>query len=378
MARSSKIEIKRTPEQVELIKKMGSKNKLESMAAQEAFASAIAPVILAVVEQAPVISNMYSNRPFAEGTAPSVPLDVLFDIRDRNFIQVTTQTQAGGLPTNFVHGLDELFLSVYELDSSVSMYKKYARDARLDVVAALLLRMAQEILVRQEINGASILMNALASAKGQTSGTPQINAATNAGIFGLNDLNRLIVLAARSRPSWVGGTPVGGQAITDLLGSPEFFAQIRAIAYQPVNTQVPTAGGGAATYLAGAAIPASEEVRREVWKTSGLASLFGINLTEVYEFGKGRPYDTLFSNFFGSTQFDGSNTYTAGTNEIIVGLNLNEPNVVVRVVEEGEGGTLAVIPDDQFPIRVQKLGFSAQVKEGRAMLDQRCIVGCSM
>ena len=162
MARSSKIEIKRTPEQVELIKKMGSKNKLESMAAQEAFASAIAPVILAVVEQAPVISNMYSNRPFAEGTAPSVPLDVLFDIRDRNFIQVTTQTQAGGLPTNFVHGLDELFLSVYELDSSVSMYKKYARDARLDVVAALLLRMAQEILVRQEINGASILMNALA------------------------------------------------------------------------------------------------------------------------------------------------------------------------------------------------------------------------
>ena len=48
------------------------------------------------------------------------------------------------------------------------------------------------------------------------------------------------------------------------------------------------------------------------------------------------------------------------------------------MVEEGEGGTLAVIPDDQFPIRVQKLGFSAQVKEGRAMLDQRCIVGCSM
>ena len=51
MARLSKIEIKRTQEQVELIKKMGSKNKLESMAAQEAFASAIAPVILAVVEQ---------------------------------------------------------------------------------------------------------------------------------------------------------------------------------------------------------------------------------------------------------------------------------------------------------------------------------------
>ena len=377
MARPSKIEIKKTPEQVELIRKMGSKNKLESMAAQEAFASAIAPVILAVVEQAPVISNLYSNRPFAEGTAPSVPLDVLFDIRDRNFIQVTTQSQAGGLPTNFVHGLDELFLSVYELDSAVAMYKKYARDARLDVVAALLLRMAQEILVRQEINGASILMNALATATGQTTGKPQINAATNAGYFNLNDLNRLIILAARSRPSWVGGTPVGGQAITDLLGSPEFFGQIRAMSYQPVNTTFPYVGA-TGSGVAGAAIAASDDVRKEVWKTSGLASLFGINLTEVYEMGKGKSYDTLFSNFFSTTQFDGSNTYTAGTNEIVVGLNLNEANVLVRVIEEGEAGTLSVIPDDQFSIRTGKLGFSASVREGRAMLDSRAICGVAL
>jgi len=237
MSNFGKINIKRTPEQVALVKQLGSKNKAESMAAQEAFAGFIGDVILQVVEQAPVISNLYTTKGYAEGTAPSLPLDVMFDIKDAGYIQVWTQSIAGGLPTNFVHGLDELMVSTYPLDSAVSMGKKYARNARLDVVAAVLERMSQEILIKQEANGASILLKASADARIQGTTTPQIIRSNVTRQFTLDDLNRLITLAARSRPSWVGGTPVGNNAITDLVGSPEFMEQIRSIAYQPVNTR---------------------------------------------------------------------------------------------------------------------------------------------
>lgn len=370
----SNINIKRTPEQVALVKQLGSKNKVESMAAQEAFAAFISDVLLQVVEAAPVISNLYTTKSYAEGTSPSLPLDVMFDIRDAGYLQVWTQTIAGGLPTNFVHGLDELMVSVYPLDAAVSMGKKYARNARLDVVAAVLERMAQEILIKQETNGASILLKASADARQQGTTSPQIikTAATN--VFTLDDLNRLITLAARSRPSWVGSTPVTNNAITDLVGSPEFMEQIRSIAYQPVNTR-----NGATTSSGASSIAAPDSVRESVWSTAGVPNFFGINLTQVYNYGVGRSYNTLFGNFIGSTQFDGSNTFSASADEVITALNLNSPNVLVRLVQEGEGGgRLEVLPDDSFPSRVDKLGFSASLVEGRVMLDQRAVVSAVM
>jgi len=48
-----------------------------------------------------------------------------------------------------------------------------------------------------------------------------------------------------------------------------------------------------------------------------------------------------------------------------------------RLVQESEGGgRLEVLPDDSFPSRVDKLGWSAQVTEGRVMLDSRAV--CSL
>lgn len=387
MSNFGSINIKRTPEQVALVKKMGSRNKAEAAAAQEAFAGFIGDIILAVVEQAPVISNLYTTKSFAEGTAPSLPLDVFFDIRSAGYLQVWTQSIAGGLPTNFVHGLDELMVSTYDLISAVSFGKKWAREARLDVVAAVMERMAQEILVKQEYNGASIMLKALADARNQTTGLPQIIRSNTARQVTLDDFNRWNTLAARARPSWVGGTPIGNNFLTDIVGSPEFIEQIRSISYQPVNTRVPTAGAGAATYLAGAAIAAPDAIRDEVWKNAGISSFFNTNITNVFEMGINRAgtatvnpnYNDLFASWIGQTTFQG---YAQGSNaafgqtteEVVVGLNLANRNTLVRLVKENEsGGRVETAPDDSFPIREDKLGFYSKVTEGRVMLDQRSI-----
>lgn len=371
MSNKYEISIAQDAEISKMIKQLASRNRAEFDAAMEAVAGFIGQVVLNVVEQAPVISNLFNTVTYNEGTAPSLPLDVYYDIRDRNYIQVWTQGVPGGLATNFTHGLNELMVSTYELDSAVSMFKKYARDARLDVLAATIERMAAEILVKQESNSANVISAALAQARytpiGGGAPVPQGKKVGTANYFGMDDFNKIITLLQRIRPSWVGGTPVGGNVVSHLVGSPEFMEQIRSIAYQPQNTRP-----GSMTTSGATALSAPDSVRGQVFDAAGNPSFFGVELVNVYEMGVGQPYNTLFANYFGSTQYDGSNTFDAANDEILWALSLNSnKRALTRLVESGESGTLSVMPDDSFPLRADRLGFYSRLKEGRVILDNR-------
>lgn len=376
MSTYGQIKIKKDSEAAKLIKMLGSKNKAEFDPATEAFAAFIVGVILQVVEQSPVVGNLFATESYNENTSPSIPLDVYFDIRDRDYIQVWTQTMPGGLATSFIQGLNEMMVSTYELDTAVSMLKKYARNARLDVLAASMERMAQEILIKQEINSANIISKALADARYTNNetgaSTPQVIRATEAGIFQLDDLNRLITLLQRVRPSWVGGTPVGGNTISHLIGSPEFMEEIRSMAYEPVNTRAGSVDTNGAT-----ALPASDGLRAEVFNAAGNVSFFGINLVNVFEMGKGNySYNQLFSSYAGATTFGGS-SFNPTNEQIVWALNLNaNPRALTRLVQESDGGgRLQVMPDDSFPMRSEKFGYYAKLTEGRVVLDHRALAG---
>jgi len=381
MEKYGDIKIKRDSEVAKLITQLGSKNKTESLAAAEAFAAFIGPVIQTVLEQAPVIANLYETETFLEGTAPSLPLDVYFDVKDRNFINVWTQSIAGGLATSEVKGLSEMFVTTYNLDSAVSMPKKYAREARLNVVAATLTRMAQEILVKQEINSASILLKALADGRydADSDGTDeafQVIRSQTANQFSLDEFNRLITLLGRMKGSWwANGTPVGGaQGITHLVGSLEFLEQIRSIAYQPVNTRSGATATSGATSLA-----APDNVRSMVWQTAGIPSFFGVEIVPVWEMGVNRRYNTLFKKYAGSSAYQGyAQTGTAvfdpTTEEAVLALNLAGGKSLVKLVEEGaSSSTVKSGVDDQWSTRSDKLGWFTETNEGRVCLDSRGI-----
>lgn len=367
------ITIKPGSDAAKLITQLGSKNKSESLAAQEAFAAFMGPVIQQVVEQAPVISNLYTTETYQEGTAPSLPLDTYYDIKDRNFIQVWSQAIAGGMATSEIKGLDEMFLSTSTLDTAVSMKKKYAREARLNVVAATMTRVAQEILIKQEINSANVLLKATADAQYDATGSGsatdrQVLRATTAGMFQLDDFNRLLTQAARIRPSWVGGTPTSSQSVTHLVLSPEIIEDIRAIAYQPMNTR------GVPNSDESTALAAPDAIRSEVWKTAGLSSLFGVELIQSYEFGVGRRYNSLFSKYAGSTNYAGS-SFNAATTELVLALALNNAYSLVRLVEANGDSSFNLQPDDQFNTRQDTIGWYGGVKEGRVVLDHRAVAG---
>lgn len=365
-----KISINRTPEQVQMVRLMGSKNRSESYAAQEAFAAFIGPIVQTVIEQAPVISNLYKTLSYDENSQPSIPLDLFFDVKQTDFIRVWTQTQPGSLASSEIKGLQELMVTTYELHSAVSMLKQYLRAARLDVVAKTLERMTEEVLVKQEKAGANVLLSAVSQATYNKAGvqTPQILRAKTQGTFVLDDFNRLITLMSRVNASWAGGTPAGApRTLTHAIGSPEWIQQIRAISYNPMFTNstsnFPLAG--------------PEKLRDEIYDSAGNYSIYGINLVQANEFGINFPYNKLFSTLVGSTQFEGYNqganaAFSQGTEQVVVALNLNIDSLM-RLVETSAdtGATFTITPDDQYVLRQDKAGFFGRLKEGRVILDAR-------
>ncbi len=355
-----KLKLKNTPEQVELIKAMGSKNPDVSRPATEAFAAFIGPVVQQVLQQANTAAYIYTDVEYDEDDNPSYPLDLFHDQNGKEaYTTIWQQTMAGGLPASQIAGNAELKVSTYKLDSAISFLKKYARKSRLDVVSKGIERMANEILVKQDRNAWAVALKGLAEAKGKwgtgNAGDNIVNQ-TTPGAFGLADLNALMTKMKRLNASYADGTPSAAysKGITDLFVSAEVVEDIRAIAYNPFSDTAEQVGDG---------------VKDEMYRTAGFGNLFGVNIVDLYEFGSGQKYNTLYT----STVCGG--TLSAGQ-QIMVGVDRSVEAFVRPVARNSEtGGTFTALPDDQYAMRQDKVGFYGGVEEGRVLLDARAIVG---
>jgi len=375
-----KITLKRTPEQIELIKAMASRNRTVAYDAQVALASFIGPVLAEVINNAPTLSNLFTTLPFNADDNPSIPLDLYFDINDEDYITVYSQSVAGGLPTNQVlPTTSELKVATYSLDSALSFDRKYAAKHRMDVVAKTFTRMAQEVLLKQERTSASLVMAALAAAS--TNSKQHVQKANQAGRFLLADLNELLTLAKRISTSWANGTPAGGAraGLTDILVSPEIVEQIRSMAYNPINTVSGiTAAGGTASSVG---IPATDEMRSAIYGSAGIPSFYGVSILEFIEMGKGQKFNTIFDTAADTTAYtkaDGtsSGTFDGSTQEIIVGIDRSRESLLRVVATDPDSNSeFTLVADDQFSIRQNKIGYFGSMEEGRMILDRRALVG---
>lgn len=377
-----KITLKRTDEQIELIKAMASKNRDVAYEAQAALAEFMAPVVAEVINQAPVLSNLFSTFSFDADSNPSLPLDLYYDITAEDYIQVYSTTIPGGLPTNHVlPTASELKFTTYTLDSAVSFDRRYAAQSRLDVVGKTMTRVAQEVLMKQQTTSASLVMGSLAAAT--TPGVPAIGAGTAgahvqpanvAGQFLLADLNAMLTRAKRANAAWTKGTPVGGEGnvgITDIMVSPEIVEQIRAMSYNPVNTRGGQGDAAAGDGETAFPIAAPESVRSAMWGNAGLPTFYGINIMEVNELGvNGR-----FTNVYDAA----SPLESATGKDLVVGLNLSKDSLLRAVALDSESGAeFTLMADDQYSIRQQKIGFFGSVEEGRMVIDTRALFGVAV
>jgi hypothetical protein len=373
-----KLKLKETPEQIELIKAMGSKNAAVSREASEAFAAFLGPVIQEVIQTAGTAAHIYSDAPFNEDDSPSYPLDLYYN-ENEGYITVWSQHLAGGLPTSQVEGVAEMKIATYRLDSAVSWLKRYARRSRLDVVSKAIERMATEVLIKQERNAWAVILRALAEAStnvmssGAAVATKHMVASGTNGALDLSDMSDLMTRLKRINESFSGHTPVApwSNGLTDLYLSPEVKGQIRKFAWNPLNTT-----GASATF--DQTLP--DNVREEIYRNAGMQSIFGVNIHELVELGAGRKYNTLFHSFTAGNSVPGHNSGAwQSSDEIIVGLDNSRGSFIRPVAREHEsGGTFSALPDEQFNAygtRVEKVGFYGFLEEGRICIDSRAIAG---
>ena len=374
-----RIKLKNTPEQVELIKALGSKNRLVAAEAAEAFAAFLGPVIQRVILQAGTASQIYTDAPFDENDSPSYPLDLYYQELNNGYVSVWSQTLAGGLPSSQdVSAIQEVKIATYRLDSAVSINKRYARQARLDVIAKLVERMSQEVLVKQERNAWAVILKALGEASTTPQGASALKHYTEAGTLGqfkLDDLNKLMTRVKRINESWAGGTPADpySTGLTDLYVSPEIKENIRAFAYNPLNTIAP--GGGAVTNST-VGIPLSDNMRDEIYRSAGLQEIYGVNIVELIELGKSKKYNILFDNYITTLPVTTGTGFDAGVHQILVGVD-NTKGALIRPISTTSetGSQFNVQPDDQFLQRTDKTGFYGSMEEGRICIDARALSG---
>jgi hypothetical protein len=369
-----KITLKNTPEQVELVKAMASRNRDVAYEAQTALAEFIGPVLAEVINNAPALSNLFTTLQYNADDNPSIPLDLYFDVADENYVQVYSQSRAGGLPTSEVLPTSsELKIATYSLDSAVSFDRRYAAKSRMDVVAKTMTRVAQEILLKQNKISANVVLKALANA--ETNSLKHVQASNTADRFLLADLNSMITRSKRIVTSFAGGTPDArqGKGVTDIVCSPEIVEELRAIAYNPINTKAAPGGSAVAD-----GVQTAEQIAMEAYNAAGAPSFYGINVIELNEFGTSQAFNTIFDTEAGTTNYGGhiTNTFATADDEIILGIDRSRESLVRPVAVDSEnGGEFNLIADDQYSIRQNKIGYFGSLEEGRVVLDDRALVG---
>jgi hypothetical protein len=375
------ITLKRTEEQVELVKAMASKNKNVAYEAQAAAAEFIGPVLSEVMNNAPTLSNMFQSFQFNDDDNPSIPLDLYHDITDADYLEVYSQSGPGGLPSNTVIPThSELKFTTYRMETAVDFERRYAARSRLDVISKTFSRIAQELMLKQEQTSANLLLGVLANAS--TNSQSHVIQSATSNQFLIDDVNRLITRAKRINTAWNGGTPVSGsRGVTDLIVSPEIMGEIRAMAYNPLNTKGSGAAGAKAN---GDVVPGTEEFRNQLYKNAGVSEIYGINITEINEMGVGQRFNAVYNALIaggkpgdvGHTGGNWGGNTGATADEIIIGIDRTKDSLMRAIsVDSDTGSELKLVADDQYTVRQQKVGYYGSIEEGRMVLDKRALTG---
>lgn len=380
-----KITLKKTPEHVELLKAMASRDPMVRMEANNAFAEFVGPVMATVVNNAPVLSNLYSALPsFDAETPPTVPLELFSDITDTDYLHVWSQTAEGGLGTNeFKPATQEMFMQTYNLTSAWSFDKKHVAKSRLDVVSKALTRVAQEILFKQENYAAGPLFSSLANA--ETNGRKHVMRTRVAGRFLMDDLNDMITRMRRINTSFNQGTPIGGQGkLTDIFFSPEAEQELRSMAYNAINTKT-----APQTSAIKDSVAAPESIRAQMFDSVGVPNFFNISFHSYNEFGVGtdKRFNLTFDVAAGSTSyadFEGGNgaAFDGSTSQVMLALDRTRDSLLKATVQDEYGADFSFSTDDQFNVygsrAQQKFGMHGGLTEARVVLDTRALLGYVM
>ena len=117
---------------IDLLKRSGSSEKNEALAAQRELAKAIELPLREGVLVGNILDGIFEAIPMEPGTTTEFPLDLLAPGEEDEFVAYTNPGH-GRIPERAVEG-DYVMVPTYSITSSIDYLLRYAREARWDVV----------------------------------------------------------------------------------------------------------------------------------------------------------------------------------------------------------------------------------------------------
>lgn len=315
----------------ELIRRSGSSDQNESLAALDLMSKSVAETLRAAILKGNVAEGIFQPIALEPGRVYEYPVDLLTAGNDEEFVAWTNPGE-GRIPERQVKG-DYITVPTYGIANSIDWLLRYARDGGYDVVGRCLQVLRAGFEVKMGNDGFHTLLTA-ATARNVI----VFDADAAAGQFTKRLVSQLKVNMRRNG----GGNSKSLNRVraTDLYMSPEGVEDIRNWNLDQVD----------------------ELTRREIYLSadSDTTSIFGVVLHALDEFGEGADFQAFFEDELSGTQ-------PAGDLEIALALDRqNNTDAFVMPIRE----QVSIHPDPMLH-RSQKAGYYGWAEMGFGALDSR-------
>ena len=321
---------------LDLLKRSGSADKNEAVAAQRELAVALETPLRKGVLVGDVLGGIFEKIQMEPGSAAEFPLDLLAPGTEGDHVAYTNPGH-GRIPERAVEG-DYVMVPTYSVASSIDYLLRYAKEARWDVVGRAMQVLEAGFTKKMNDDGWHTLL-----AAGVDRNILVYDADATAGQF----TKRLVSLMKTVMRRNAGGNSgsLNRGRLTDLYLSPEALEDIRNWGVDQVD----------------------EVTRREIYQASddgaAITRVFGVNLHDMDEVGEDQEYQNFFS-----TQLGGS-LGPSSDKELMIGLDLSASDSFIMPIKQD-----IQIFEDEALHRHQRAGFYGWAEIGFAVLDNRRIL----
>ena len=320
---------------IELLKRSGSADKNEALAAQREIAKAIEEPLRQGVLVGNILDGIFEAIQMEPGSTSEFPLDLLAPGEEDEFVAYTNPGH-GRIPERAVEG-DYVMVPTYAITSSIDWLLRYARDARWDVIGRAAQVLEASFVKKMNDDGWHTLLSA-----GVDRNILVYDADAAAGQFTKRLVSLMKTVMRRNGGGNTGSLNRG--RLTDVYLSPEALEDIRNWGVDQVD----------------------EVTRREIYQAgddaSAITRIFGVNLHDMDEMGENQEYQKFFSNQLAAS-LNGSDP------ELVVGIDRTANDSFIMPIKQD----VQIFEDDALH-RHQRAGFYGWAEVGFAVLDNRRIL----
>ncbi len=324
--------IKPTAEMNDILRKSGSNNRQESLAGTRELAVALQTPLREGILSGDILDGIYEVVVLEAGTSPEFPLDFLSPGTERDFVAYTVPNH-GYIPERHVEG-DFVMVPTYEIAAAIDWLRRYARDARWDVVGRAMNVLRGSFTKKLNDDGWHTILSA-----GVDRNIVVFDSDANAGQFTKRVVSLLKTIMRRNGGGNSSSTNRG--MLTDLYLSPEGIEDIRNWGVDQVD----------------------EVTRREIFTNEGAVTrIFRVNLHDIDELGEGQEYQDFFTNTL-------SGSLASADVELMVGLDLRVNDSFFMPVR----AEVEIFEDDNLH-RQRRAGLYGVAEQGFGVLDNRRVI----